>query len=278
MAATTINLDPRTGEEVVKIISEVYNLLDPELACKLVNPNVVLAIAGVKRYADIPWIRYTENTESQVYAANLILKSYGMELSVFHFECPVNIFSGSMTSLKGLERTTHLSSLPWMVKYTYSSKIEDLVVWSRQFKQNLISARERGEIPVGDSLMVFHEGIRMGYPDQAIYDFEKALRLNELDKLIRVELSYPKEYFTTSAVPNFTYYPEHKTDAGIVEWVKTANKIFDRFYGSVWYTELISSAEFLNAQELAERTFQEGFQNRDVRDEYIKNQIPEAKY
>jgi len=72
---TSLNLEPRTGKEVVEIISKVYDLLDPTIASALVNPNVVLAIAGIKSCADIHWIRYTKNADSQVDNVNKVLRT-----------------------------------------------------------------------------------------------------------------------------------------------------------------------------------------------------------
>ena len=244
-----LNLNPLSGSQVTEIITQIYDILEPGVACNLVNPNVILTIAGIKPYADIHWIPYTKNTEEKVQTANEILKKYDLELSITLDENSNDIADGFITNRKGLERITHLSKFKWVPKYNSVTGKKGHAKWYRETLNNLNEMLKNGDI-VGDrSLEILFSGIKIGYPDQAILDYEDAIRLDNRGTLILVKLNYPKEYELTTAIPNFHFYPEHLNEVSIKNWIDTANIVFAELYNSEWYYDLVKTPVFLKALE-----------------------------
>lgn len=238
---------PWSGGKVIQIISEIYDILEPAVACNLVNPNVVLTIAGIKPYADVHWIPYTKDTEGKILKANAIIKKYDLELDINLDENSANIADGFITSRKGLERITHSTEFKWVPKYESVTGKEGHAKWYRETLTNLKDMQKKEELTGDQSLKILFEGIKIGYPDQAILDYEEAVRLNNRAALIFAELDYPKEYWVTTAVPNFHYYPEHSREKSIENWVNSANKVFNYFYNSKWYNTIVKTPTFFEA-------------------------------
>lgn len=254
--------------EIEKRISEIYEFLGPKIGSRFVNTNVVLAIAGLKGLADVPWVMLNKKGVERIEKLNEKIKARGLKIS-----CPKNLGDEiipkiiSLYSLKGIERKTKTTRIPGIIPFDSLSGFKGFYEWNANFGKSLKLAQERGEIPaevrVGEL-----EAIILGYPDQAIYDFEECLRKGDVQTDLQpadiVSVSpYAEKY--GGAVPEFDFYPEHANDPEIVAYIKEARLILKNFYDSQWFQKIVRDIDFLKAREESEKAKKEVLRQRHGR-------------
>ena len=121
------------GEQVAEIVKNIYETLGPELGCRFVEANAVLAIAGLKGVADIHWVILDESDLEKIDKLNQILEDIKIRLR-------------------------------------YPKQVNDYSIPMQLSLYNL-RIKEKAQILDSDSNIIY-EGKLLGYPKQAILDFE----------------------------------------------------------------------------------------------------------
>lgn len=101
----------------------------------------------------------------------------------------------------------------------------------RQIYEGMEAAQGEGKIPSDVDIEVVWEGLLLGYPDQAIWDFEQARRKGDMGRLVETDwLSTVPAGFNKGAHPTFSYYPEHEDDSEIQAYIQKARQVLESFY------------------------------------------------
>lgn len=256
------------SSEVEKRISEIYEFLGPEIGSRFINPNAVLAIAGLKGLADVHWTMLNKERAEKIEKLNEQIKLRGLKISY-----PKNLGneitpkSISLYSLKGLERKTQTTKIPGIIPFDSRSGWSGFYDWDSRIGESLKLAQKRGEIPAEVRVGQL-EAVILGYPDQAIWDFEECLRKGDVQEDLRsadiISVSpYAGKY--GGAVPEFDFYPEHANDPEIVAYIKEARLILKNFYDSQWFQKIVHDADFLKAREESEKVKKEVLAQRHGR-------------
>lgn len=245
--------EPLSGVETAEKISAIYELLGSKLGSRLVEPNVVLAIAGMKGLADIPWVELEREDFERLEQAEKKLADLGISVSFYSEKSKEAAEKGavpvlmSLESMKGIERKTNTTKIPGVPLYDCKSGKEGLRQWGSNLVNSLETAQKDGKLPKEIEIEILFEGIMFGYPDQSIFDFEKCLRegyiqgdLSEADILSVAPEA--KEY--QGAVPEFDYFPEHKDNSEIVDYIKKARQILKEFYNTDWLKKIKEDKDF----------------------------------
>ncbi len=258
-----LKLEPLSGIETAKLAAEIYEILGAELGCRLAEPNIILLISGMKGYADMPWVKLDKEKIAELELVNSRLKKFGLEIIYpKKLEGDFVISGITVKNFKGVEIKSKTTRMPGVPPYNSKLGEEGLMKWHREFDNSLKEAQKEGKIPKAVDLEILFEGIIFGYPDQAIIDFEKCLRIGKIhEDLLEADIlssvSEAKKY--QGAVPEFDYYPEHKNNSEIIDYISKAKKILNDFYQSDWFKELSRRKEFQESRQAAAQTSEEGF-------------------
>ncbi|MDD3723811.1 MAG: hypothetical protein PHW92_15255 [Lutibacter sp.] len=263
-----LRLEPLSGIETAKLASKVYEILGSELGCRLAEPNIILLIAGLKGHADIPWVKIDGSKILKLEEINTQLKNYDLEIYYpKKIKDDSKITSLTLVNLKGVEIKSKTTRIPGVPPYDRNLGREELMSWYKKVNILLGEAQKSGKIPKEVDIKILIEGIDLGYPDQAIFDFEKCLREGKIhDDLLEADIlsSIPEAIKYQGAVPEFDYYPEHKDDPEIIDYVSTAKKILEEFYQSDWFKELSRKQEFQESRQETVQIEKEGLLKRDL--------------
>lgn len=256
------------GSETSKRIFEIYNALGPEVGCHFVDPNVVLAIAGLKGLADAHWVMLNKERSERIKKLNDQMSLHGLKISYRkNLGDGFTLESMSIYSLKGLERKTNTTKIPGVIPFDSRSGWEGFNKWDSEISKSLELAQKREEIPAEVRVGVL-ESIILGYPDQAIWDFEECLRTRRKEDMetglaqadILSVSSYAQKY--QGAIPEFLFYPEHANDPEIISYIKEAREVLKEFYDSPWHQELARDPVFLKAREETDNSAKEAIRQR----------------
>lgn len=247
-------LEPRPGKEVVRVVSQIYDRLSPTSACQFTNPNVVLAIAGLKPWADIPFIQFNEDDLPKVEEINHLLKADGVRIDSDKDTRSGKISKIYLESLRGYQREAWLTKIPGVQIVFMDDNFEGVGSWFNNFVSQLEKTKEDGKLPKDADVIGIAWGMLHGYPDQAILDFEDCVNTTEYPgSLVTPDLKYPEYYKTHSAVPDFDLYPEHLLDREVVEYLRLSRQVVRDFYGSEWFKEIEKTSEFQEGRKAAEK-------------------------
>lgn len=273
-----------SGQKVAKIAESLYSRLDSRLATHLVRPNVVLTLAGLKGMADVHWVTLNKDIISQLDALN---REFAPQF--IYFQVPesfkkspaedgqVNVFNG-----RALARKSQITTIPGVPRYETSQGSGELLDWFHNLFDNLDNAQREGKIPKEVDIQILWEGIVLGYPDQAIRDFEKCLRTGDIHQDLKFSpilegIPYAEKY--GAPVPEFNYYSAHENDPEIAEYITKARRILTDFYDSAWHQKLAKDPVFLKTnqteKEKAHRLFLERQKQRKKEGKKPKDQTPE---
>jgi hypothetical protein len=265
-------------EETTRIISEMYDLLPPELGVHCIVPNVVLAVAGVKADADIHWATQDKRRAAEhIDVLNKHLNQYGIRVQ--YNEDFVNddddYFGLSVISLKGLEySTSRLKTFKkrFSIRAFYSSTgFEGFTQWNRDLHKAFEDAVRRGEL-TKEGAGIYFQGIYLGYPEKAIEDFEKCYRTGNIHTdLIEADIlsAHPLAGKYHGAIPVYHYYPESAYEPEIVNNIDLARKMLNGFYTSDWMKKLSTDPLFIemhaNEEKKWDEYLEDMYKRRDAR-------------
>lgn len=227
----------RTIKEIVAIIKEIYEILGTELGGEFLQSSNVLLIAGLKgsNYLYSQKLLSAEISE-KIDQINSRLQAYNLEIKFIRKPTDNTIKLSTFNNYIALDKITHKTKIPGVI--TYESK-----TGLRGFRDWLDKQWESFEKKYSKLIaQILVEGIALGYPDQAILDFEDSYeianhhgkKMNESD----IASVVPEKF--QGAVPDFDYYPEHQDNPGIVEYIKAAKKILSEFYQNEWIQKIVN--------------------------------------
>lgn len=251
---TTEGKELLTGEETAKVISRMYEILGPENGCLLVESTAVLAVAGLKGYTFLVDAKIDEQGKVEIEALNKQFEAEGLRIEVWSSNDAVNIFN-----LKGFAYKTRRTKIPGYLPYDYSTGFEGLRKLWREAFEEVERLKQNREIPTEVDEGIYEQGVMLGYPDQAILDFEKCLRAGDINKdLINSDMMsaspFAEEY--GGPVPEFDYYPSSTADPEIVEYIERAKRVLKEFYSSSWHRAVAQNPEFLASRQREKERFQ----------------------
>lgn len=252
-------LKPRSADEIAAIISALYNALPLHIAIHLIHPNVVLAVAGLKGIADVHLVSQDKQSDKQcIDEANAEAERYGVQIL---FEDALDdsdpYVALTIVSLKGVEfassRMPHLRARFNFPKYNAETGFGGLITWKRKVEAGLEAALSRGEL-TSEEKDILEQGILLGYPEQAIEDFEQCHRSGDIHKdLVSTDLisAHPLAAKFQGSVPEFDYYPKSKNNKQTVEYIRLAKDVIRSFYDHKWMQERAKDPAFNTAVERA---------------------------
>ncbi|GEM_PF-4718114 len=241
-----------TGEETAKVIAEMYDILGPTNGCILVNPNAVLAVAGLKGNADLPSPLLNDEEAEKIDMLNRQMESRGVHLGYPRNYRERVVTQLSLESLRGIEQKSRETKLPGYFPYDSGTGRQGLREWQMRVERNIRKINRDGRLSE-ETLGIYYDGVRLGYHDQAIRDFadwyQKETRergdLAEAD-ILSVN-PYAQKY--KGNVPEFDYYPSSAENPEIQEYIRKARETLDGFYKSEWHTSIAQDLTFLVARK-----------------------------
>lgn len=266
MNKSSLQTMPRPVDETVKIISEIHDLLPPELGNLFIVPNVVLAVAGMKGYADIHWATHDKKeAAAHIDSLNQHLSQYGIVVNYnADFENDEDSYFGlSMMSYRGFEySSSRLEAFRKRFRvrgFDSSTGSEGFTQWNTDLHKALKEAVKKGELTnIGAG--IYSQGIHLGYPEKAIEDFENCYRTAEIHKdLVEADILsvHPLAEKYHGPIPVYDYYPDSANDQGILENIASARDVLQGFYTSEWMQSLSIDPLFLKTHESEEKKWDE---------------------
>ena len=237
------------ASRVAEIAQAVFESTSFEVGRQFVESNVVLTMSGLKPTTEIS-VLLEDEMDLPKFSAELdrisdLLETAGVNIMqaigplTHAFEQKPVAMSG-ITNLRGVERTAKLSRFKGMPDFKSSGGIEGYERWLSKVWQWLQAAQDSGSIPKDYNLQYINEGIRLGYPDQAIWDFAGALAKGDKSRLIHSHLAIPDMRKHHGALPSYAYYPEHAQDPNIVDNIAMTKRILMEFYASPGYQAIMA--------------------------------------
>jgi hypothetical protein len=239
-----------TGQEVADVVEKVFAKLSPEVACQLVDSNVVLTLAGMKPTTDffikVPTQTMVESVANEVSLLNNLIQAANKNLRVRTagdpFISPTSKIQTQMVhmeSLDGWENTTKKTKIPGVEPFNKQLGWEGYGKWYQKTWDNLEKSEREGKIIEAEGMIA---GLVHGYPDTAIYDFEDWYSKGREGEIEDSNIPFTGTY--TEAQPNFDYYPEHADDPEIKNYIEQSGKILKEFYESEWHKKVEPSLGF----------------------------------
>lgn len=255
-----------SGIEAAKNLEIMYDLLGPELGSLMVESNVILTVAGMKGMTNVPWVKLDKKSIEKIKQSEAGLRSLGVNIlynkELEGLDEDPAVTQIAIENVGAIGRKAGSLNIPGVPRYDRNTGKEGLIDWMKNIDRFIEEAKSRGDLSDKIDTDVLLQGIFLGYPDQAILDFERCLRegdihndLEEADILSAVPSA--EEYY--GAVPEFDYYPEHRDDPDIVSYITRARKILGEFYGSDWFKNIIKDDGFIKARKHYEETSEKYF-------------------
>ncbi len=216
----------RSGEEVARIMESVYSILGDDLGCRLIQPNGVLTLAGLKGRADVAHIiELGSDTQDRIEQANQALAATGVQLK--------------LSPKKGTDR--------------YAELYADNQPFLRYQHQRFPAVIERYTAEFGEPNEATQNhlwaGVTLGYPERAAFDvIGHGYGGTKYANIISV---HPAAQRYRGAVPEFDYAIEHEGDPEIQAAIRNARAVLKEFYSSNWFQALETSEAFLTARKRA---------------------------
>ena len=250
----------KSGRETAKLAEKMFEKAPPRLGAHFVESNVVLTMAGLKPsttfYVPVLDMEGWRDLRQNIRELNRTLDDKGirMETKAKPRHSPKDgqlIQEVEMDNLGALERTTKESKIPGVPPFSKERGFKGLDEWRQEKADGLMKAVANGEIPEEYDIRFISKGVDLGYPDTAVLDHAKAHaggRANDLPVA-----NIPRVYEYGSAVPNFSFAPEHSDDPQIKEHIEQATKILNDFYDSPEHEKLKQDEGFQKERKRLDR-------------------------
>lgn len=241
-------------ERAIERAQKLYEKLGPRLGAYLVQPNVVLTLAGARGQTEFFIDNPTQKDVEQL--KKLREETAGGDV-IF---TPSEVRKDRRTPFLGVSvdvrdgyisafRNSHLANLP---PPPSDADWRSLVKWHQDAQASLLEKQKRGEIPANMELDHVLIGIEKGYPDVAVmsamsvYAIEdKEQREKAEEKLLLTDIPHSREY--SCAEPNFDYGEEYKNHPDIMKTEKEWGEILSKFYDSEWHKNLAQNSDFIQS-------------------------------
>lgn len=241
-----------SGFETAKLAEEVYSTLGPDNGCRMVEPSAILTLAGLKSIADIQSAKYDEAEVTKADEVDFLLQQRDITLRCIPHFPQRAIGALLLSNLNGLAYTTSRTKLPGYSPFVVEQGSDRIGEWEEAAEAKQRELIKQGVLDPAIDLSIYLQGIQLGYPDQAIIDFEHCFRsgdpqgdLQEAD-ILSVS-PYAQEYH--GAVPEFDFYPASANDRQIVDYITKARRVLQDFYATLWFQKLTRNADFQQARQ-----------------------------
>lgn len=229
------------------LIKKLYEILGPQLGSHLVDPNVVLTISGVRGRAEYVCSHTQPDDWERLESLNNITETMGIK-----FVRSCQFIEGSMSvtleNLKGFEKTSRQSRLPFVTPFSSASGWKALREWLMMLYENAAKEFGRNDADPFDPCAHMVLGITYGYPDRALIDFLQWLKSHRKHHMASSKIPYSDRYECSQ--PNFTYLPGHEMEPSIQKTIRQWGKILKDFYMSPWHLTIEKDRDFLEARRL----------------------------
>lgn len=243
-----------TGQKIAEISSILFEKSYTDIKKCLGHSNVILTIAGLKGETSFALDLPSDSDEAllairtEVDDLNRYLKESGRGLQFSANSEPFTISKNGedhkimligLHSLIGFQNISKTSKIPGVEPFFVENGFDGLMAWKHKLYNSLAASQANGQIPAEYSTDSMMDGIRFGYPDQAVWDFAKALSEKKLNTLVDSRIGGTGTF--DESQPNFDYFLEHAGDKEIVEYKKRAEEILREFYASDFGRKLLES-------------------------------------
>lgn len=232
----------------VERLDALYRASESRLGCSWVEANVILTVAGARGTTELVISHPQEGDQEAAEALAPLLASLGLRWSLSpetRARADGSPFlPGELCSLAGYERVTHATRLD-LPRFVASQGWEGLPAWR---ETTLATLAALGYTP--DRAIYFWVGLCLGYPDQALLDFDQALQTGTFGQLQMADLPACARY--GGAQPRFCYRPEHADDPCIRSTLGAWQTLLEGVYASAWHRHLAASPTFQEAHWVCE--------------------------
>ncbi len=244
------------ANQVAEIAQAIFESTSFEVGRQFVESNVVLTLSGLKPETEISVLLEKEMNlpkfSTELDNISDLLEPVGVNIvqaigPLTHAFKKKLMAMSAIVNLRGVERTAKLSRFKGMPDFKSSEGFEGYRRWLGKVWQWLQAAQAGGSIPEDYNIQIIYEGIQLGYPDQAIWDFADALAKGDQSKLTESQREIPDMQRHHGALPTYTYYPEHAQDPNIVKNITTTKQILTDFYASHGYQAIMADPRWKTA-------------------------------
>lgn len=250
------------GARVAEISHEIFKQVDVRLGANFVKAGVILTMAGLKPMTSYISVEHvTEDDEvtalrRESELVNRHLDQVNSQLSIGEEirKIPArgrlaarSILPLDFMSTRGAERISKSSRFKGVPQFD-KDKEDAIMAWYWEIGDWIENAKKEGNIPSNFDAQVFQEGITLGYPEQAIWDFADWVATGRKKDLEHGSFTLEGKHW--SAVPSYDYYPEHEDDPGIIENIRVGNEVLRQFYESEAYEAIVTSSKWQGSQSL----------------------------
>ncbi|MDO8482116.1 MAG: hypothetical protein Q7S75_03480 [bacterium] len=246
-----------TGREVANIVESVFNKIPPVLSHELVDSNIVLTLAGIKPVTSFHCSANsstdTEMLHGGILTLNSLLSKNYPNIRFHLIGQPFNKPSGkkeriqmaSVENLQGWERVSSTTKIPGIRAFDSRSGWDGLKRWHTGVVAHLERVNYERNIPTAEHVppgRIVLEGLELGYPDQAIFDFLDYLEKSRKPSLQDSHIPYTGTY--QEHQPNYDFYPEHANNPAIQRNIAECAAVLKDFYESDWHKKISPSLDF----------------------------------
>ncbi len=236
------------GKEVAALVEPLFEKVDINTGCHLVDSNVVLTLAGLKPQTEF-FIDADNTTEEAIKEEIEALNSFAGDKGIQFFtvgkihknphnpkRAPFQMVS--VENLAGYERISKTTTIPGIAPFDKSVGWDGFPQW---WSGVVEGARRycQGDEVIMEELLT---GFQKGYPEQAALDFGDYLKTGKVKKLVESHIPHTGIY--NEAEPNYDFYPEHANDPNIIVNIEQSGKILEDFYKSGWHTSVEEKLSF----------------------------------
>lgn len=233
---------------VAEIVQKIFESLPFEIGREFVQSNLILTMAGLKPTTEM-YVMLNDHMTLERYARELqqlapLLNSIDTIIDkpigpLIHASEQKPIAMVEMVSLRGVERTAKLSRFKGMPDFKSTEGLEGYQRWLGKVRQLLREAQATGSIPKDYNIQYIYEGIGLGYPDQAIWDFTEALAKGDQSQLVYSHQEIPDMRRHRGLLPTYAYFEKHAQDPNIVQNITTTKQFLMEFYASPAYQKIM---------------------------------------
>jgi hypothetical protein len=254
---------PLSAQETSFMVYKLYNELGPRIGCHLVEPNVVITLAGLRGNGNFLMHDLTANEKSKIEGLNKKVEPVGIKFFI-SYDLENEIADIMIINLKGLEYSSKKSKLPFIKPFNAATGFIGYRKWSDTVTDNAKKYFNITNDEQEGALMHLMVGLSLGYPDQALLDMYNTVNQEGLkgasagqSSFIYSKISYSDYY--DNPQPNFGYLPEHEDEESIVRVKKAWGALLGEFYNTTWAKSLAQDPQFAAMRSAEEKAHQEWF-------------------